>query len=208
MISPFFTIQMKAEWANNFQQQRLVYYSLRCSVQSYFTLNPKGFWVVLTWKKRLYAISVLSRKTNQYVCIICVCNISSTCFLIINWVFESRLLLHKLTFPADRRLSYLLNTLTCRLLFDSMDSSLGIPARSKGIPRRFITLKPLKPCSQEETSKKHTHTYTHVHTQLLDIVFFVNRKFFFVWLCILLSLSHCHSLNTLAQCKILKKNHS
>lgn len=71
-------------------------------------------------------------------------------------------------FAADGRLPYLLETLTYRLLFDSADSRLGIPACSSVIPGRFITLNLLKPYSQEDLSSKKKHN-TLIHTQLLDI---------------------------------------
>lgn len=70
-------------------------------------------------------------------------------------------------FAADGRLPYLLETLTYRLLFDSVDSRLGIPAYSSVIPGRFITLNLLKPYSQEDPSQKKNNTL--IHTQLLDI---------------------------------------
>lgn len=94
------------------------------------------------------------KKSNQYACLLCA---SLGIFLLdyehslrelvsaVNWRFQQ--------FRADRRWPYLLKTLTYCLLFDSTNSRPGIPACSCVIPRRFITLSPLKPYSQLDVAR-------------------------------------------------------
>lgn len=128
---------------------------------------------------------------------------TSGSLLVINEVFDSRFLPHKLAFLADRRSSYLLKTLTYCLL---LDSRMGIPAYGSLIPGRFITLNLNKPHSQEDTSKKHRHTNTHKLTtagylrRFCPKISFVYGNLFSPFHdCVFCCFSHCQSSNILTQ---------
>lgn len=110
------------------------------------------------------------KKSNQYACLLCA---SLGIFLLdyehslrelvsaVNWRFQQ--------FRADRRWPYLLKTLTYCLLFDSMNSRPGIPVCSCVIPRRFITLSPLKPYSQLDVTR---HTRICLIFQVVLFIYF------------------------------------
>lgn len=127
--------------------------------------------MVLTHKKApCYFCSL--KKSQLHICsVVCAQYAVISKWLSTFWKeFESQFLQHKLVFSAKRRFCYLLNTLTHHLLFDSTDRSLGIPAHSTVIPRRFITLYLLKLCSQEKTSKKNTQLR---YSSIFEVVVFL-----------------------------------
>lgn len=194
------TIQMKVECRSSFQGTEviLLQFKVFCSKKKIFTSEPPPQEVPPSLSPVKDFTSALSRKRkyNKYV-------LQSLCAPLVIWIhffFFSPPPPHRLQtwslragffcstnwqyFAADGRLPYLLETLTYRLLFDSADSRLGIPACSSVIPGRFITLNLLKPYSQEDLSskKKTQHAYTHTAARYLKLcclyISFVYRSFF------------------------------
>lgn len=81
---PFFHYSNGSRVCKQFSATEVSLLQFKVFGSKLFHFKSQRFLSCSNLKKRLYAISVLSRKTNQYVCRICVRNISSTCFFIIN----------------------------------------------------------------------------------------------------------------------------